>query len=88
MLTLASILVYTHNFRFGNFACAPELSRLWQSTKIMVDIHSHILYGVDDGAGTLQESVALLRAAAEHDTTDIVATPHANSVFPFRPGGH
>jgi protein-tyrosine phosphatase len=51
----------------------------------MVDIHSHILYGVDDGARTLDDSLALLRAAAAHGTTDIVATPHANSSFPFDP---
>ena len=49
----------------------------------MVDIHSHILYGVDDGARTLQESVAILRAAAEHDTTDMVATPHANDRYHY-----
>lgn len=49
----------------------------------MVDIHSHILYGVDDGALTLEDSVAMLRSAAEHHTTDIVATPHASSAFPF-----
>ncbi|HEV2689069.1 MAG TPA: CpsB/CapC family capsule biosynthesis tyrosine phosphatase [Bryobacteraceae bacterium] len=49
----------------------------------MVDIHSHILPGVDDGARTLDESIAMLRVAAQHGTTDIVATPHANSQFRF-----
>jgi protein-tyrosine phosphatase len=51
----------------------------------MIDIHSHILPGVDDGAKTLDESVRMLEIAAESGTTDIVATPHANSEFPFRP---
>ena len=51
----------------------------------MVDIHSHILHGVDDGARTLDDSLAMLRLAAEHGTTDIVATPHANSTYPFDP---
>lgn len=51
----------------------------------MVDIHSHILYGLDDGAATLDDSLAMLRLAAEHGTTDIVATPHANSSYPFDP---
>jgi protein-tyrosine phosphatase len=47
----------------------------------LVDIHSHILPGVDDGPETVEESLAMLRLAAENGTTDIVATPHANSQF-------
>jgi len=49
----------------------------------MIDIHSHILWGVDDGAATLDDSLAMLRMAAASGTTDIVATPHANSTYPF-----
>ena len=52
----------------------------------MVDIHSHILPGLDDGAQTLDMAVAMLRLAAESGTTDIVATPHANLEFTFDPG--
>jgi protein-tyrosine phosphatase len=51
----------------------------------MVDIHSHILPGLDDGAKNLEESVAMLKMAAAAGTTDIVATPHANSEFAFQP---
>lgn len=51
----------------------------------MVDIHSHILSGLDDGAETLDESIAMLRLAADSGTTDIVASPHANSEFTFDP---
>jgi protein-tyrosine phosphatase len=51
----------------------------------LVDIHSHILPGLDDGAQTLEISVAMLRLAAESGTTDIVATPHANLEFAFDP---
>jgi protein-tyrosine phosphatase len=50
-----------------------------------VDIHSHILPDLDDGAITLDESIAMLRLAADSGTTDIVATPHANSEFSFDP---
>jgi len=50
----------------------------------MVDIHSHILWGLDDGAETLEESLAMVRLAAETGTTDIVATPHANSRYPYQ----
>ncbi len=51
----------------------------------MVDIHSHILWEIDDGSGSLEESIAMLQAAKESGTTDIVATPHSNSEFAYRP---
>jgi protein-tyrosine phosphatase len=42
----------------------------------MIDLHCHVLPGVDDGPDTIDESVALARAAAEAGTETIVATPH------------
>jgi len=45
-----------------------------------VDLHSHVLPGVDDGARTVGDSLAMLRAAAADGTTTIVATPHASRV--------
>lgn len=42
----------------------------------MIDIHSHILYGVDDGSPTLDESVKMLKKARELGITAIFATPH------------
>ena len=49
----------------------------------MIDIHSHILPGLDDGAQTIEESVEMLTIAAACGTTDIVATPHVNGAFRF-----
>jgi protein-tyrosine phosphatase len=49
----------------------------------LIDIHSHVLWGLDDGAPTLEDSIAMVRMAAEHGTTDLVATPHANPVYKF-----
>lgn len=49
----------------------------------MIDIHCHILPGLDDGPAAIEESLAMLRLAAASGTTDIIATPHANPVFPF-----
>jgi protein-tyrosine phosphatase len=49
----------------------------------LVDIHSHVIYGVDDGARTLDDSLALVALAAASGTTDLVATPHANPSYPY-----
>lgn len=51
----------------------------------MVDIHSHVLWGMDDGAPTAEVSLEMLRMAAESGTTDIVATPHSNAEFVYQP---
>jgi protein-tyrosine phosphatase len=51
----------------------------------LVDIHSHILYGVDDGAKTFEDSLQMLQLAAAAGTTDIVATPHADGRYHFDP---
>ena len=42
----------------------------------MIDIHSHILPGVDDGARSFDESVEIARMLSSCGVTDIVATPH------------
>ena len=51
----------------------------------MVDIHSHVLWGLDDGPLTAEESLAMLRMAAAAGTTDIVATPHCDRQYKFDP---
>ena len=42
----------------------------------MIDIHAHILPGIDDGPGSLVDCVAIVRELAEQGVTDIIATPH------------
>jgi protein-tyrosine phosphatase len=49
----------------------------------MVDIHSHILPGLDDGSTSLEESIAMVQMAVKAGTTAIVATPHASSQYSF-----
>jgi protein-tyrosine phosphatase len=48
----------------------------------LIDLHSHILPGVDDGARTLQEAVEIGRAAAADGITTIAATPHVRDDYP------
>lgn len=42
----------------------------------IVDFHSHILPGIDDGSASVQESIAMLRREAEQGIGHVVATPH------------
>lgn len=42
----------------------------------MIDIHCHILSGIDDGAKTMEDSVALAKAAVKEGIHTIIATPH------------
>jgi protein-tyrosine phosphatase len=42
----------------------------------MIDLHCHILPGIDDGAKNAKESVSMARVAARDGITHIVATPH------------
>lgn len=42
----------------------------------MIDLHCHVLPGIDDGAGDLAEAVAMCRLAAADGCEAMVATPH------------
>jgi protein-tyrosine phosphatase len=47
-----------------------------------VDIHAHVLPGIDDGPADLDESLAMAQAAADSGIATIVSTPHLRSDFP------
>lgn len=49
----------------------------------MIDLHSHILPGVDDGPGSWEESLAIVERAASHGVTAMVATPHMHPDGPW-----
>lgn len=44
----------------------------------MIDIHCHILPGLDDGSDNIEESVRMARLAVDGGTRAIIATPHSN----------
>ncbi len=50
----------------------------------MIDIHLHILPGVDDGPTTMEESLALAQVLVQEGIHAAVATPHYNDEFPQR----
>ena len=42
----------------------------------MIDIHSHIMYGIDDGSKNIETSLEILKDAYNNGVTDIFLTPH------------
>jgi protein-tyrosine phosphatase len=50
----------------------------------VIDLHSHVLPGIDDGPDDLRGSIHLARKAAADGTTQLVATPHVNWEMPTR----
>ncbi len=42
----------------------------------IIDIHAHVLPGVDDGSRTMEESVELLHMAYDQGVRSVIATPH------------
>lgn len=42
----------------------------------MIDVHSHLIYAVDDGSRSLEESIEILRNLSKVGVTDIIITPH------------
>jgi protein-tyrosine phosphatase len=50
----------------------------------MIDIHLHILPGIDDGPETIDESLALAGTLVREGIHSAIATPHLNDTFPPR----
>ena len=51
----------------------------------MIDLHTHVLPGLDDGVRTTDEAVALCAAAAADGVAVLAATPHVRHDFPTTP---
>ncbi len=51
----------------------------------MIDLHAHILPGVDDGPATVEAALDMARAAAAAGTRAIATTPHVGPVYPIAP---
>jgi tyrosine-protein phosphatase YwqE len=51
-----------------------------------IDIHNHILPGIDDGAKNVEESIELIKGFGEFGVTDFICTPHImENYYPNNP---
>ncbi|HEY0309141.1 MAG TPA: CpsB/CapC family capsule biosynthesis tyrosine phosphatase [Acidobacteriaceae bacterium] len=51
----------------------------------MIDIHHHLLWGLDDGSDSLETTLSMARWASDQGITHIVATSHASTHWTFQP---
>lgn len=68
----------------GQFVLRLRHSRCFMNTPGFVDIHAHVLPGLDDGPGTLEEALGMVELARQHGTAVLAATTHASPAYPFR----
>ena len=50
-----------------------------RTTEYLIDTHTHIAPGVDDGAGSMEMSLAMLRSEAEQGAIVVFLTPHSSA---------
>jgi len=50
-----------------------------------LDLHAHVLPGVDDGPDTVEDALELLRALEDEGVVLVAATPHVHPVYPTSP---
>jgi protein-tyrosine phosphatase len=63
----------------------PHLAASGSLSVRMVDIHHHLLPGLDDGSNSIETSIEMARIAASDGITHIICTPHANGQYRFDP---
>lgn len=56
-----------------------EVSNLADLSGLAVDLHSHLIPGIDDGAKTMEDSIAMIRGLKELGFKKIITSPHIMS---------
>ena len=63
----------------------PELPA-WMGVRGFVDIHFHLLWGMDDGPEQASVSLRMGELAYQQGTRAIIATPHCSARYRYDPG--
>jgi len=71
-------------FRTGSLRCYPGMAALF-CLEEMIDIHCHLLPGLDDGAESLESACAMAEMAIADGITHVIGTPHASERHRFVP---
>ena len=67
---------------FNIFSSAKEeQSMITDYSSVKVDMHSHLIPGIDDGAKTIEESIALIKSLHSAGFTRLITTPHIMSDY-------
>jgi protein-tyrosine phosphatase len=66
---------------FGGKEKDPELPAISDFSLVAVDMHSHLIPGIDDGVKTIQESIAMIRGFSELGYKKLITTPHIMSDY-------
>src|SRR5271154_5014996 len=73
------------HIRLARKSLSPKTSRDMRlcayGSRTVIDLHCHVLPGIDDGPQTIDDSVALAAAAATAGMRTLVATPHVSSRY-------
>lgn len=73
VLKISTIFVFQILFMFSFF---QKKNYLVDNFHGLVDIHNHILPGIDDGAKTVEDSIELIREFQQFGVNNFVCTPH------------
>jgi tyrosine-protein phosphatase YwqE len=65
----------------SNLFGRPALEVLQDLSVLQVDVHSHFIPGIDDGAKTMEDSLTLIKAMADFGYRKVITTPHVMSDF-------